>query len=170
MLFDGCGLDLGPPSCNRLAQPTSRVEGVKIEVIETSIAELQRRMEASPFTAWLGIRIRHIHADHVEFVVPWRDEFIGTPHLKRAHGGLLAALVDSAAGYTLIARAGTSLSTVDLRVDFHRAAVAGDLTLKGTPRHVGRQICCVDVEVLDVAGSLVASGRGTFYLPGGGKG
>ena len=139
------------------------------ETIGRSRAELQQRMEASPFTAWLGIRISEIFEDRVEFTVPWRDEFIGTPHLKRAHGGLLAALVDSAAGYTLIARTGLSLSTVDLRVDFHRAAVVGDLTLAGTTVHLGRQISCVDVQVTDAAGARVASGRGTFYIPSNSK-
>ena len=140
---------------------------MKTEIIGTSRAELQQRMEASPFTAWLGIRITEIFPDRVEFVVPWRPEFIGTPQLKRPHGGVLAALVDSAAGYTLIARTGVSLSTVDLRVDYHRAAVEGDLTVSGTPVNVGRQIACVDVRVLDAEGSLVVSGRGTFYISGG---
>jgi len=131
----------------------------------TSREDLQRRIDASPFNSWLGLRIEQILPDRVEFVVPWREEFTGTPQLQRAHGGVLAALADAAAGYTLMARTGISLSTVDLRLDFHQGARPGELQIKGTLAHQGRRISCADVQIFDVTGRLVASGRGTYYTP-----
>jgi uncharacterized protein (TIGR00369 family) len=135
------------------------------ETFGTTRSALQERIDASPFNSWLGLRIDQILPDRVEFIVPWRQEFVGTPHLNRAHGGVLAALADAAAGYTLMAQTGVSLSTVDLRVDFHQAASPGELRIKGTVVHQGRKISCADVQILDGTGRLVASGRGTFYTP-----
>src|SRR5262249_55381027 len=129
----------------------------------TSRSELQERLQASPFNSWLGLRIEAILPDKVEFVVPWKAEFTGTSQLNRAHGGVLAALADAAAGYTLMAHTGVSVSTVDLRLDFHQAAGPGDLRIEGTVIHQGRKLSCADVRIFDATGRLVASGRGTFY-------
>lgn len=131
----------------------------------TSPEELQQRIQASPFNSWLGLRIESVFSDRVEFIVPWRPEFTGTPQLNRAHGGVLAALADSAAGYTLMAQTGVSLSTVDLRLDYHQAASPGQLRIKGSVVHRGRRISCADVQIFDTNDRLVASGRGTFYTP-----
>jgi uncharacterized protein (TIGR00369 family) len=74
-------------------------------------------------------------------------------------------LADAAAGYTLMARTGVSLSTVDLRLDFHQGASPGDLRIKGTVVHQGRKLACVDVQIFDASGQLVASARSTLYTP-----
>jgi uncharacterized protein (TIGR00369 family) len=131
----------------------------------TSREELQQRIQSSPFNSWLGLRIEAIFPDRVEFIVPWRSEFTGTPQLNRAHGGVIAAAADAAAGYTLMARTGASLSTVDLRLDFHQAASPGELRIKGTVVHQGGRLSCADVQIFDAEGRLIASGRGTFYTP-----
>jgi uncharacterized protein (TIGR00369 family) len=131
----------------------------------TSRDELQERLRASPFNAWLGLRIESVRPGQVDFVLPWRSEFTGTPQLNRAHGGLVAALADTAGGYTLMAQTGVTLSTVDLRVDFHQAAGPGQLLIKGTVVHRGRRLSCVDVQIFDADGGLVATGRGTYYTP-----
>ncbi len=135
------------------------------ETFGTSREDLQQRLQSSPFNAWLGVRIEAIHPDRVEFTVPWRDEFTGVRQLNRAHGGVLTAIADAAAGYTLMAQTGVSLSTVDLRVDFHRPVSPGDLRVTGTLVHKGGRISCADVRIFDSGGRLVASGRGTFYTP-----
>jgi uncharacterized protein (TIGR00369 family) len=135
------------------------------ETFGTSREELQQRLQASPFNSWLGLRIEAILPDGVEFVLPWKPEFTGTVQLNRAHGGVLAALADTAAGYTLMAHTGVSLSTVDLRLDFHQAASPGQLSIKGTVVHHGRKLSCADVQIFDTNDRLVASGRGTFYTP-----
>jgi uncharacterized protein (TIGR00369 family) len=137
----------------------------KPDTFGTSASELQARIQASPFNSWLGLHIETIHPEGVDFVIPWRAEFVGTPQLNRVHGGVLTALADAAGGYTVMSRTGVSLSTIDLRVDFHRAAAAGDLRLRGRLVNVGRRISCVDIQIFDSEGTLVASGRGNYYTP-----
>src|SRR5437667_283613 len=45
---------------------------------------LQARIQRSPFNRWLGLRVTAVSAEGVEMLVPWREEFIGTPQLGRA--------------------------------------------------------------------------------------
>lgn len=132
---------------------------------DTSISALQARLNASPFNAWLALRITHIGPTVVQFLAPWRPEFIGTARLGRVHGGVLTALVDAAAGYTLMARTGVSISSVDVRVDFHQAAGAQDFEIEGSVVKLGRKLACVDVAIFSGSRTLIASGRGTFYIP-----
>jgi uncharacterized protein (TIGR00369 family) len=131
----------------------------------TSAQELQARLDASPFNAWLGLRIVNIDPKLVKFTVPSRPEFMGTNRLRRMHGGVLAALIDAAAGYTLMARVGISITSVDLRVDFHRGAEVDGLNVEGEVIKLGRKIACVEVRIFSNANALVASGRGTYYIP-----
>ena len=79
------------------------------ETFGTSREELQQRIQASPFNSWLGLLIEAIHPDRVEFIVPWKSEFIGVPQLNRAHGGVLAALAGTAAVLAVQTRALRSL-------------------------------------------------------------
>jgi uncharacterized protein (TIGR00369 family) len=133
----------------------------------TGVQDLQARLDASPFNAWLGLRIISIDAEFVNFTLPSRPEFMGTTRLSRMHGGVLTALIDAAAGYTLMARVGVSITSVDVRVDFHQAAGVEDLNIQGAVVKLGRQLACVDVRVFSTENALIASGRGTFYIPSG---
>jgi acyl-coenzyme A thioesterase PaaI-like protein len=56
-------------------------------IFATTVEELQARLEASPFNAWLGLRITNIGPELVHFTVQARPEFIGTKRLGRMHGG-----------------------------------------------------------------------------------
>ena len=53
--------------------------------------------------------------------------------------------------------------TIDLRVDYHAAAMPGDLTAKGKVVRQGGQFSCAEAYVYDKDGKLVASGRGTYF-------
>ena len=134
-------------------------------IFATTVEELQARLDASPFNAWLGLRITNIGPEFVHFSVQGRPEFIGTRRLGRMHGGVLTALIDAAAGYTLMARVGISITSVDIRVDFHQSANIEDLNIQGAVVKLGRKLACVDVRVLNTENALIASGRGTFYIP-----
>jgi uncharacterized protein (TIGR00369 family) len=136
-----------------------------IHSLNLTVAELQARIDDSPFSVWLGLRAIAVHPQVVEFEVPWRSEFIGTTRLSRVHGGLIAALVDASCGYTLMTRTGRTLSTVDLRIDFHKGAGIGNLRLEGYAVHVGRKLSCADIKVFDENSTLLASGRGVYYTP-----
>lgn len=51
---------------------------------------------------------------------------------------------------------------MDLRVDYHRAAMQGDLTCRGKVVKFGGQISVAEAQILDGEGRLLASGRGVY--------
>ena len=53
--------------------------------------------------------------------------------------------------------------TIDLRVDYHAAAMPGDLTAKGKVVRQGGQFSCAEASIYDKDGKLLASGRGTYF-------
>jgi uncharacterized protein (TIGR00369 family) len=50
-----------------------------------------------------------------------------------------------------------------VRVDFHKAAMPGDLTAKARIVRLGSQYSTAEASVYDHDGTLVASGRGTYF-------
>ena len=95
----------------------------------------------------------------------WREEWIVNPARGYTHGGILATLIDVVADYALAAEIGAPAPTVDLRVDYHKAAMQGDLTVRAKVLRRGGSFACCEAFVYDKAGELVASGRGTYALP-----
>ncbi len=93
----------------------------------------------------------------------WREEFVVNPERGNTHGGILAALVDMAGDYAVAQKLGRPIPTIDLRVDYHRPAMPGDLTARGEVVRMGSQFSVADARVFDRNGVLVASGRGVYH-------
>jgi len=53
--------------------------------------------------------------------------------------------------------------TIDMRIDYHAAAMPGDLTARGKVIRFGGQFSTAEAQVLDAGGKLLASGRGTYF-------
>jgi uncharacterized protein (TIGR00369 family) len=48
-------------------------------------------------------------------------------------------------------------------VDYHSAAMPGDLTVRGKAVRMGGQFSTAEAQVYDRDGKLLASGRGTYF-------
>jgi uncharacterized protein (TIGR00369 family) len=77
----------------------------------------------------------------------------------------LATIIDVAADYALAAKLGAPIPTVDLRIDYHRAALEGELTVKAKVIKIGRTFSTAEAYVYDSDGKLLASGRGVYHSP-----
>ena len=119
-------------------------------------------MQIAPFHRWLGLKIVQQNNDHLELEMPWRDELVSNPVIGAVHGGILASLIDLTGLYAIIAAGGIARATVDLRVDYHRAATNGPLRAIGQVVKLGKTISTADTRILDDDDRLVASGRGTY--------
>ncbi len=128
-----------------------------------SAEKLQERLTANPFNAWMGLKILKLDEDSIEIGLVWREEMISHPEARRTHGGILSALVDVAADFMIAAKIGAPAPTVDMRVDFHRAATPGDLRAVGRLVRLGNTFSTAAGEVYDGEGRLIASGRGLYY-------
>jgi len=128
-----------------------------------SAEKLQERLTANNFNAWMGLTIVSLDEESIEINMVWREEMVSNPKARVTHGGILGALVDVAADFMIAAKAGAPAPTVDLRVDYHRAATPGNLRAVGRIIRVGGTFSTAEAEVFDSDGKLVASGRGLYY-------
>src|SRR6185312_13362919 len=97
-----------------------------------SLDRLRRRLSTNPFTIWLGLSLTDATDGVVAFSCPWRDEFLGNAGRDAIHGGIYAAMIDSAAIYAVILGLGRMATTIDLRIDFHTKARRGVFTIDGS--------------------------------------
>ena len=125
--------------------------------------KLQERLTANPFNAWMGLKILNLDEDTIEIGLTWREEMISNPDARRTHGGILGALIDVTADFMIAAKVGEPAPTVDMRVDYHRAAIPGDLRAVGRIIRLGGTFATAEAQVLDDDDKLIASGRGLYY-------
>ena len=127
------------------------------------VETLQQLITRGPFNRWLDFTVVSADAEGIELRAAWREEWVVNVDRRYTHGGILAAIVDVAADYAIAAELGRPVPTIDLRVDYHKAAMPGDLTAKARVVRMGGQYSTAEAYVYDTEGTLVASGRGTYF-------
>ena len=124
---------------------------------------LQERLSANPFNNWMGMEIQDLTEEELIVTIKWRDEMISNPKARYTHGGILGAMIDTVADFAIAAKVGIPVPTVDLRVDYHRAAAPGDLKCVARVIRLGGTNSVAEGYVYDGDEKLVASGRGTYF-------
>src|ERR1700756_2191668 len=128
-----------------------------------SVEDVQKLLSRGPYHQWLGLKVIAVGEGSIELTATWREEWVVNPDRGYTHGGVLAALVDLAADWAMVKNLGRGVPTIDLRVDYHAAAMPGDLTARGKVVRFGGQFSTAEAQVLDASGKLLASGRGTYF-------
>src|SRR5262245_46182589 len=106
---------------------------------EMTVEKVQALITRGPYHQWLGLKVVAVHDDGIELSATWREEWVVNPDRRYTHGGILAALVDLAADWAMVKKTGRGVPTIDLRVDYHAAAMPGDLTARGKVIRMGGQ-------------------------------
>ena len=104
-----------------------------------SLEQLQKLITRGPFNQWLNFTFIQADESGIEVKAGWREEWVVNPDRRYTHGGILAAIVDVVADYAIAAQLGRPVPTIDIRVDYHKAAMPGDLTAKGRVVRSGSQ-------------------------------
>ncbi len=125
--------------------------------------KVQQMITRGPYHQWLGLQVTALHEDGIELKATWREEWVVNPDRRYTHGGVLAALVDLAADWAMVSKTGRGVPTIDLRVDYHSAAMPGDLIARGKVVKMGGQFSTAEAQIFDGNGKLLASGRGTYF-------
>jgi len=128
-----------------------------------TVEEVQQLIARAPFHQWLGLKVLALHDDGIEVKATWREEWVVNTDIRYTHGGILAALIDLAADWALVKYTGRGVPTIDMRVDYHAAAMPGDLIARGRVVKSGRQFSTAEAQIFDAEGKLLASGRGTYF-------
>jgi uncharacterized protein (TIGR00369 family) len=129
---------------------------------QITLEEVEQLVRRGPFHQWLGIKVLKVENDGVELKATWREEWVVQPERRYTHGGILATLIDIAADWAMVTRNRRGVPTIDMRVDYHAAAMPGDLIARGRIVKWGNTFSVAEAQVFDEAGKLLASGRGTY--------
>jgi len=127
-----------------------------------NVETLNEMLDISPFHRWLGVRAMQIGEQSVEFAMPWREEIISNPYSQTMHGGVLASLIDLCGLYTILAHGGEVSATADLRVDYHRGATPGAVSIKSSLLKLGSRLSTAETFIYSQSEKLLASGRGAY--------
>ena len=119
-----------------------------------------------PISATLDYRISEV-GDGMAVVTCEPGEHHLNP-FKIVHGGLAAALIDTAAGCAISTQSppGTGQTTINLRIEYFRPMTenTGPVRCVGRVVKRGRRIAVADAEVLGEDGTIYARGSGTFMI------
>lgn len=130
-------------------------------------ADAQAVLQAKPFNAFLGLEFEDYDAGRVTLSMPFREEFLVNQEHGIIHGGVLSSALDVAAHYAVFSEVGSPVPTVDLRIDFLRAARKGPLHAEGEVVRMGGSLAVADAEVSqesDGERRPVAVGRGVYSV------
>lgn len=125
---------------------------------------IEARLRRGPYHQWLDLSVVEAGDGEIVIDAPWREEIVVNPDGGYTHGGILATLIDLGADWAIATKLGRPFPTVDLRVDYHRAAMKDTLRVKGRIVRLGSVFTTAEATVEDSNGKLLASGRGTYYV------
>ena len=125
-------------------------------------------IEAIPHARALGMSLDRLGIGEAEISMAWNADFVGDPRSGIIHGGVISALMDTCCGAAVLSHptGPRSTATIDLRIDYMRAAAPGQrIVAKATCYHVTRSVAFVRAQAMDDdSENPVATASGAFTL------
>jgi len=138
--------------------------GPEEELDEQHLAELKERVETSPFHQWSGMRLVEVGHGNARVEMPLEDHHLNPQRI--AHGGIIAAIADTAIGLALrsVLPTGHTHRTAQLNVHFLSKGEGSRLIGTGRAHHRGRRMGYGESEVTDESGTTLARASATFIV------
>jgi len=129
-----------------------------------AIREITRRLNESNTAKQFGFLFREVGPGRV--VVGMR---VSKRHLQVhgvVHGGILAALADTAGGMAVYLRLppGSRVATVEMKINYLEAVARGEVVADAQLVRLGRNLAVVDCDLFDDAQRIVAKALMTFAI------
>ena len=125
--------------------------------------EVQQRLRASGTARQLGFRIAAVEPGRVLLQMQVQEhhkQFHGV-----VHGGVLAALADTAGGLASYTAAdGPQVATIEMKINYLEPVASGTVTADARVVRIGRHIAVVDCEIRDEGGRLVGKALMSFFV------
>ncbi len=119
--------------------------------------EVRSWVEASPYSAALGVQVVSLSRDAAVLALPYKDE--NSNPGRALHGGCAASLAVVGAQAVTRAALGSESApchTAGLQVNYLSAAIGEDVTAQATLLRQGKEMCFVEVDVSTAAGKSIA--------------
>ena len=121
-----------------------------------------------PHNKALGLELIELERAVARFKLPYDPKLVGNPDTGTLHGGAITALLDACSGAAVFAALPewAPIATLDLRIDYTRAAEAGrDVLGRAHCYKVTRNVAFVRaVAYHDSEDDPIATAAGTFML------
>lgn len=128
----------------------------------------QQFIEALPHARALSMRLDFLEGGVAEVSMPYDERLVGDPQTGVIHGGAVSALLDTCGGAAVMCHPGSpaSTATMDLRIDYMRAASPGQrITARAECYHLTRTVAFVRATAMDEDRDLpVATASGAFAV------
>lgn len=125
-------------------------------------------IESIPHARALGLSVLRLGDGEAEIALPYREALIGDPKTGVIHGGAVSTAMDTCCGAAVMCHASTpdGTATIDLRIDYMRAATPGQtITTRATCFHVTRSVAFVRAVAVDEnTEHPVATAAGAFTV------
>jgi uncharacterized protein (TIGR00369 family) len=125
-------------------------------------------MQGAPHGRALGLTILSVERARARGLVPYRADLIGDPETGVIAGGVITAFLDNLCGVAVMAALEhpTSIATLDLRIDYMRAAIVGrDVLADAHCFRLTRSIAFVRAVAFECApDDPIATATATFML------
>ena len=127
-------------------------------------------IEAIPHSRDLGMTVVGIGDGKATIAMPYDERLVGDPETGVISGGAVSALMDTCCGAAVMChpKNGGGTATLDLRIDYMRAATPGQaLQTTATCYHVTRSVAFVRATACDGdRDNPVATATGAFTVEG----
>ena len=128
----------------------------------------QQFIEAIPHANALNLQLVELDEGRAVIAMPYDEKLVGDPKTGVIHGGAVSAVMDTCCGAAVMSHphAPGGTATIDLRIDYMRAATPGQtITATATCYHITRSVAFVRATAVDDdAGHPVATATGTFTV------
>lgn len=126
--------------------------------------ELRRRLRKNKTANQFGFAL--ILAEHGKVALRMR---VNENHLQVhgvVHGGVLAALADTAGGLAtyMACPPGTRVATIEMKINYLEAVEGGSVTAEAIVVRIGRHVAVVDCDITDDKRRLVGKALMTFFV------
>ncbi|NOE26522.1 PaaI family thioesterase [Ruegeria sp. HKCCD6157] len=127
-------------------------------------------IEAIPHARALNLMLTQIGEGEAEITLPYNEDLIGDPRTGVIHGGAISTILDTCCGAAVMSHpsAPGGTATIDLRIDYMRAATPGQtVTAHAVCYHITRNVAFVRATAMDHDKDLpVATASGSFTVEG----
>ena len=127
-------------------------------------AELQTRVNASPFYRLLGFEVVEVGEGMARIRMPFQEDLL--QFQGAVHGGAIFSIADAAVAVALLtlAEPGEEAVTIEGKLNSLAKVTEGELVAVGRVVHHGRSVALGDTEVFRSDGKLCAKGLMTYTL------